>query len=132
MRAAVRIVVPVLAVFVAAPLASATVRQSSPGLSQVKWRLVLRSGLLDAVFVVANDRYVAFLHGSSFPGRLTLIDEQTGRRKQLSGPDCPSPAPLMFGGPWLLVTCPGAGLVPATYQLYNLSNGRWAPFQISS
>ena len=44
-RVAVRIVISVLAVLAAAPLASASVRKSSPGLSKVKWRLVLRSGL---------------------------------------------------------------------------------------
>lgn len=82
-------------------------------------------------FNLANDRYFAFLHGSSFPGRLTLIDERTGRRRQLSGPGCASPAPLVFGGPWLMVTCPGTAMVPVTYRLYNLSNETWTPFQIS-
>ena len=136
MRVAVRIVVCVLAVFVAAPLASATARKSSPGLSKVKWRLVVRSGLGGAIGgagVVANDRYAAFVHGSVYlPDQLTLIDEQTGSRRQLSGPDCASPVPMTFGGPWLMVTCPGVAGLAATYQLYNLSDGSWAPFQISS
>jgi hypothetical protein len=121
--------VSVLAVLVAAPLAYATVSKSSPGLSKVKWRLVVRSVLID--FTKANDRYVAFLHGSSFPGRLTLIDEQTGRGKQLSGPNCANPAPHVFGGPWLMVTC-FTPLTPAAYQLYDLSSGRWVAFQVSS
>ncbi len=128
-RVAVRIVVSVLAVLVAAPLASAAVSKSSPGLSKVKWRLVVRSVRID--FTKANDRYVAFLHGSSLPGRLTLIDEQTGRSRQLSGPNCANPAPQVFGGPWLLVTC-FTPLTPAAYQLYDLSSGRWVPFQVSS
>lgn len=131
MGVAVRIVISVLAVLVAAPLASATMRKSSPGLSKVRWRLGLRSGLEDAAFVLANDRYVAFLHGSSFPGRLTLVDEQTGRRRQLSGPDCASPAPLVFGGPWLMLTCPNMAGLAAAYQLYNPSKGSWTPFQTS-
>ena len=125
-----------LAVLFAAPSAFATVRKSSPGLSKVKWRLVVRSGLGGAIGgagVVANDRYVAFVHGppSVFADRLTLIDERTGRRTQLSGPDCANPIPMTFGGPWLLVTCPGVAGVAATYQLYNLSNGSWGPFQVS-
>jgi hypothetical protein len=125
--------VPMLAFLVAAPLASATVRRSSPGLSKVKWRLVQRSGVLGADTVVASDRYVAFVHGSSFPYQLTLIDEQTGRRQQLSSTDCANPFPIAFGGPWLLVTCPSdPPVVPATNQLYDLSSGRWAPFQMSS
>jgi len=133
-RVAVRIVVCFVAVLAAAPLASATVRKSSPRLSKVKWRLILRSGLGgDAGSVVANGRYVAFRHGSVYPpDRLTLIDEQTGIRRLLSGPDCASPVPMTFGGPWLMVTCPGVAGLAATYQLYNLSDGSWAPFQISS
>jgi hypothetical protein len=31
-----------------------------------------------------------------------------------------------------MVTCPGVAGLAATYQLYNLSDGSWAPFQISS
>jgi hypothetical protein len=126
----VRLVVPVLALLLAAaPIASASAQK--PLVLKVKWRLVVGSDLLDAAYVMANDRYVTFQRGSSYPGRLTLIDELTGRRKQLSGPGCPTPVPDTFGGPWLLVVCPGTALVPGTYELYNLSNGSWVPFQVS-
>lgn len=133
MRVATRIVLSVLTVLVAAPLASAAVRKSSPGVSKVKWRLVLRSSVMSAETVVANDRYVAFLYGSSFPYRSMLIDEQTGSRQQLPSAGCANPVPLAFGGPSLLVTCPtNPPGIPDTYQLYDLSSGSWAPFQISS
>ena len=89
--------------------------------------------MLGADTVVANDRYVAFLYGSSFPYRSMLIDEQTARRQQLSSTDCANPVPLALGGPSLLVTCPtNPPGMQETYQLYDLSSGSWTPFQISS
>jgi hypothetical protein len=126
-------VVPVVAVLVAAPLASATVSSSSPALSKVKWRPVLNMGQAGAASVWANDRYVAFQHGLGFPFQLTLIDDQTGQRKQLSPADCPDPDPLAFDGPWLQVQCPtGVPLTTAPDQLYDLSSGSWVPLpQIS-
>jgi hypothetical protein len=132
-RAVVRILAAVLAVLLVAPIASAAAsKPSQPLLLKVKWRrLVFRSGEPGGM-VPATDRYVAFFDWAT-PGPLLLIDEQTGRRKQLSGPDCANPFAIAFGGPWLLVTCPGTPLVPATYpyQLYNLTNGQWTPFQVS-
>jgi hypothetical protein len=133
MRAAVGIVGLALAVLVAPSLAPARARKPSPGLSKVKWRLVLRSSVLGAETVVANDRYVAFLYGSSFPYRSMLIDEQTARRQRISSTDCANPVPLALGGPSLLVTCPtNPPGMPETYQLYDLGSGSWTPFQISS
>ncbi len=128
----------VLAVLLVAPIASAAAsKPSKPLLLKAKWRrLVFRSG--EPSGVAATDRYVAFSdwhaptgNGLPTPGPLLLIDEQTGRRKQVSGPDCASPSAMMFGGPWLLVVCPGTPLVGGTYQLYNLTNGQWTPFQVS-
>jgi hypothetical protein len=41
------------------------------GVSLVNWWLARRLGVLGTGSVVACDRYVAFLYGSSFPYRLT-------------------------------------------------------------
>ena len=132
-RAVVRILAAVLAVLLVAPIASAAAsKPSQPLLLKAKWRRLVFCSGEPSGRVAATDRYVAFSdwhaptgNGLSTPGPLLLIDEQTGRRKQLSGPDCARPFEPMFGGPWLLVVCPGTPLVPATYpyQLYNLTNG---------
>ena len=129
-RVVVRLVVPIFALLLAGPIASASAQR--PLVLKVKWRLVVGSDLQDFAYVMGNDRYVTFQRGTSYPGRLTLIDEQTGKRKQLSGPRCPTPVPWTFGGPWLLAICPGTWLVPATYELYDLGKGSWTPFQVSS
>jgi hypothetical protein len=131
-RAVVRIVVPILALLLVAPVAVAEARNASrPLVVRPKWRLVVRTGLQ---YVTASDRYVAILQDSG-NSRLTLIDEQTHRRTALSPPNCAYVSPyspqVVLGGPWLLVACNGNGPSPRTYDLYDLRSGRWAPFEIS-
>lgn len=125
-RAVVRILAAVLAVLLVAPIASAAAsKPSKPLLLRAKWRRLVFPFGEPSGRVAATDRYVAFFDWAT-PGPLLLIDEQTGRRKALSRPDCANPFAIAFGGPWLLVTCYGG-----SYQLYNLTNGQWTPFQVS-
>jgi hypothetical protein len=99
-----------------APFAAAK-QSSGPVVLQPKWTLV---ALSLGESTATSDRYVAKFDGQ----RLTLTDQQTGRRTTLVPPNCPSTSssPLLFGGPWLMVGC----------DLYNLNSRQWTSFQISS
>jgi hypothetical protein len=122
MRNLIRLLVPLVAALVAAPLASAAVaKPAKPVVLKPKWRLVVRTGSRQyAPVIVATDRYVAISRSASRP---ILIDEQTGKRRVLSPPVCGATAyGPTFGGPWLALGC----------NLYNLNTGQWVPFRISS
>jgi hypothetical protein len=136
MRAGVRAVVLILVLLVAAPLQSAAARKpSGPVVLDLKWRSVGNG----AQYLAASDRYAALLHYATPAGTagLTLIDEQTGRRRHLAPPACVGPDgswyPMMFGGPWLIVDC---GQQPPmnlpTYSLYNVASGQWSAFSVSA
>ncbi len=89
-----------------------------------RWRLIA-SGVSQ---VAASDRYAAF---GSISGKATLINEPTGRRRQLPAPGCPYGLGMIsFGGPWLMSTCgssygEGNGYKPPAY-LYSLSRRKWS------
>jgi hypothetical protein len=134
-RKAIRLVVAVWVLVLWVPSASATAKAPpKPVLLTLKWRLVMRAPQHGLGAVGASDRYVAIVHGVyGGAAHLMLIDDQTGRRKNLSPPVCPNINSPTFGGPWLLVTCsPGFNSTPPTYELYNLHTGRWTPFRVSS
>jgi hypothetical protein len=71
-------------------------------------------------------------------GKLTLIDEQTGRRQVLSHPggtcrgSFHGSTQLEFGGPWLLIACGEDPLGRPEYALYDLDTGAWANLPMSS
>ena len=103
-------------VLVCAPLAAAKPVVLSP-----QWRLVVGSKYESAV---AGGRYLAMFRAApASNGLLTLIDEQTGKRRTLSIPPCSGGwyAQPTFGGGWLMAGC----------SLYNLDSGQWTPFQVS-
>jgi hypothetical protein len=103
-------------VLVCAPLAAA-----KPVVLTPKWRVVPGSKYDSAV---ATDRYVAIFRAApASNGLLTLIDEQTGKRKTLSIPSCSTDwyAQPTFGGGWLMVGC----------DLYDLTTNQWASLQLS-
>lgn len=106
----------------AAPAAASTHKRNPPR-SLVIHPAFHRLG--SAAYVLSTGRYVfaATLNASSPLG--SLIDEQTGKRTQLSAPaDCDFPTgPEVLGGPWLLVSCSNAQSLKM--ELYGLSSGRW-------
>ncbi len=118
-------------VFLAVALICVPLAAGKPVVLKLKWRPVAGVDLSEDA-VAVNDRYLAIL--DPFDGRLTLLDERAHTRKLLVPPSCESPPSynpdaaglpvtgFMFGGPWLMAGC----------GLYNLSIGKWTPFQLSS
>ena len=130
MRVVVRVVVFLLALVVVAAPGSVAFGAAGPVVVHPNWRVVAPN---EPSSVVANDRYVGILHGYTGRVQLTLIDEQTGAEEMLSPPSCwQLSAPLLLGGPWLMVGCGNPDTPDLTYMLYNIASGQWTPFTISS
>jgi hypothetical protein len=138
MRPILRLIVLLAACVIAGPVGSATAKNpAKPLVFRLHWRVVVRTRLQ---YAVASNQYIAILTGTG-GGLVTLLDQQTGKRKTLSPPGCSIPndtwdtssQPLIFGYPWLLVEC---GQPPPsyreTYDLYNIQTGEWTPFLIST
>lgn len=115
----------VLLVGLAVALTIASTAQARPVVFHVKWRLVGRGVL----YAAADDDYAAVMEQS---GMVTLIDEQTGKRRGLSHPGgtCGG-GQLSFGGPWLAIACGQDALRRPEYALYNLGTRRWDELQVS-
>jgi hypothetical protein len=108
----------------------AVAAQARPVVVHVKWRLVSSRVL----YAAADDRFVAIMQ----QGKLTLLDEQTGRRRVLSRPggtcrgSYHASTQLSFDGPWLLIACGQDALGRPEYAVYNRDTRHWADLHISS
>lgn len=90
------------------------------------WHLIAATGAQD---VVVSGRYV-FIGGVT--GSAAVIDEQTGKRVELTPPagcsfsdDTSFSSPL--GGSWLVAGCDPSLGAPG-YELYSIPRGSWTPF----
>ena len=121
MRAVCRVIVLVLVVVV--PSVMATAKHAGPVVLHLRWQLVTT----EPGYVAADDRYVAIVK-DRYPAvsELTLIDQQTHTRRDLSAPGCSGPLYPSFDSPWLVVTC-----VYGSYRFYSLAGRRWSSFVVS-
>jgi hypothetical protein len=124
-RAAVRIVVPVLALFVAAPIASATAQ--NPLVLQPNWRL-----LSTDAGVAGFGSYALITNHAGQASDASLIDERTGAQLALTAPSgcffMTNGGEPTLEGSWVVTQCfqPSSG--GSSYELYSIPAGDWTPF----